>query len=150
MHRRAEKQPSKTPKVNGDETAVAMLKDTQLGCVRTQSRRSLHLSSTKVLRPIKRVKFTKATLSNANIREEKGPSLEKFCPVDPRERSPYAPKFEERSQEETERQEQCARGDAWSLAMGIYKLRKEKETTFFSPTEVWCLPARSETKPEER
>ena len=34
LHWRAEEQPSKQPKVNGDETAVAMLKDTrQLGCV---------------------------------------------------------------------------------------------------------------------
>ena len=31
-------------------------------------------------------------------------------------RSPYAMKFEERSQEATERQERCARGKAWNLA----------------------------------
>ena len=29
---------------------------------------------------------------------------------------PYAVKFEDRSQEETERQERCARGDVWKLA----------------------------------
>ena len=27
--------------------------------------------------------------------------------------------------------------------------KKEEEATFFSPTEVWCVPAPSETKPEE-
>ena len=64
----------------------------------------------------------KATLSHANIREEKGPSLEKFCSADPYERSPYAPKFEDRSQEQTERQERCARGDAWTSAKSMYRV----------------------------
>ena len=62
----------------------------------------------------------------------------------------YALKFEDGSQEETERQERCARGDAWRLAKNIYKLKEKDKTTFFSPTNVWCLPAPSVTKPEER
>ena len=76
---------------------------------------SILRKSTKVLRPIKRVRFTKAALCHVNIREEKGPSLEKICPADPCDRSPYAPKFEDRSQEETERDKSDApaemRGD---------------------------------------
>ena len=36
-------------------------------------------------------------------------------PAIPYERSPYAPKFEDRSQEETEIQERCARGDEWRM-----------------------------------
>ena len=59
-------------------------------------------------------------------------------------------KFEDRSQEETEWQERCARGDAWKLAKNIYKLKKTDKTTFFSPTNEWSLPAPSTMKPEER
>ena len=39
-------------------------------------------------------------------------------------RSPYAMKFEDRTQEETERQQRCARSKAWNLARNIYKLKK--------------------------
>ena len=38
----------------------------------------------------------------------------------PHQRSPFAVKFEDTSQEETERQERCARGDAWRLAKHIF------------------------------
>ena len=61
---------------------------------------------------IRRVRFTRAALRQANIREE-GPSLNKIQVKLPHQRSPYVMKFEDRSQEETERQERCARGDAW-------------------------------------
>ena len=37
-------------------------------------------------------------------------------PGDPHQRNPNAPKFEDRSQEETEWQERCAREAAWRLA----------------------------------
>ena len=60
-----------------------------------------------------------------------------------RQRSPYAVKFEDRSQEETERQERCARGDAWRLAKKIHMLKETDKTTFFSPTNEWSLPAPS-------
>ena len=36
-----------------------------------------------------------------------------ICPANPCERSFYAPKFDDGSQEETQRQERCARGNAW-------------------------------------
>ena len=66
------------------------------------------------------------------------------------QRSPYALKFEDGSQEETERQERCARGDAWILAKITLKLKEKDKATFFSPTNEWCLPAPSVRKPEER
>ena len=113
-------QPGKKPKKNGDKSAVAILKETrQLGCVFQDiepPKSSSILRSTKVLRPTRRVEFSNATLRHANIRKRKGPSLGIICPADPTERSPYAPKTEDRSQDETERQERCARGDAWRLA----------------------------------
>ena len=37
-------------------------------------------------------------------------------------------KFEDRSHEETERQQRCARSKAWNLAKNIYKLEEDKAT----------------------
>ena len=68
----------------------------------------------------------------------------------PHQRSPYAMKFEDTSQEETERQERCARGDAWRLAKNIYKLKEKEKTTLISPTNEWSSPAPSTIKSEER
>ena len=65
------------------------------------------------------------------------------------ERSPNAPKFEDRSQEETEWQEQGAREAAWKLAKSVLKFKEHQRATFFSPSENRCLPA-STLKPEER
>ena len=64
--------------------------------------------------------YTRAALRQANIRENKRPSLNKIQVKDSHQRSPYAVKFEDRSQEEIERQERCARGDAWRLAENIF------------------------------
>ena len=63
--------------------------------------------------------------------------------------APNAPKFEDRSQEETEWQEQGAREAAWKLAKSVLKLKEHQRTAFFSPSENRCLPA-STLKPEER
>ena len=62
----------------------------------------------KVLEPIQRVRFTQSTLRQASIREKKGPSLAKIQVNVPHQRSPNAMKFEDRSQEETQRQQRCA------------------------------------------
>ena len=55
-------------------------------------------------KPIQRVKFKKAIARHTKIRDQ-NPSLGYICPGEPHERSPNAPKFEDRSQEETEWQE---------------------------------------------
>ena len=60
------------------------------------------------------------------------------------------PKFEDRSQEETEWQERCAREAAWNLAKNILNLMEHERATFFSPSENWCLFVPSTIKPEER
>ena len=63
-------------------------------------------------KPIQSVKFTKAVARHTKIRDQ-NPSLIYIyiyiyiCPGEPHERSPNAPKFEDRSQEETEWQERC-------------------------------------------
>ena len=86
-------------------------------------------------KPIQRVKFTKAIARHTKIRDQ-NPSLGYICPGEPHERSPNAPKFEDRSQEETEWQEQGAREAAWKLAKRV-------------SSENRCLPA-STLKLEER
>ena len=73
----------------------------------------------------KRVRFTKSTLRHASIREKKGRSLGKINVKDPHQRSPYAMKFEDRSHEESERQQRCARRKAWNLAKNITSSKKK-------------------------
>ena len=59
-------------------------------------------------------------------------------------------KFEDRSQKETERQQQCARSKAWSLAKNIFKLKEKDRVTFHLPAKEWVLLAASTKEPEER
>ena len=76
-------------------------------------------------------------------------SLGYICPGAPHERSPNDPKFEGRSREETEWQEQGAREAAWKLAKNVFRLKERERATFFSSPEKRCLPA-STLKPEVR
>ena len=122
----------------------------QLGCVFQDMKapKSILRNSTNMQRPIQRVKFTRAIARHTKNRDQ-NPSLGYICPGEPRERSPNAPKIEDRSQEETEWQEQGAREAAWKLAKGVLKFKEHERATFFSPSENRCLPA-STLKPEER
>ena len=99
-------------------------------------------------KPIQRVRFTKAIARHTKIRDQ-NLSLGFFCPGEPHQRSPNAPKFEYRSQEETEWQEQGAREAAWKLAKSVLNLKEQQRAAFFSPSENRCLPA-STLKREER
>ena len=110
--------------------------------------KSILRKSTDMPKPIQRVKFTKAIARHTKIRDQ-NPSLGYICPCEPHERSPNAPKFEDRSQEETEWQEQGAREAAWKLAKNVFKLKEHQRATFFSSSENGCLPA-STLKPVER
>ena len=69
-------------------------------------------------KPMQRVKFTKVVASHAKNRDRK-PSLGMICPGEPHQRSPNGPKFEDRSQEETEWQGQGAREVACKLANSV-------------------------------
>ena len=111
---------AKGPKKNGDKSAVAMLKIAQqLGCVfqdmEPPKSSSILRKSSNIRKPIRCVRLTKAVQRHANIRYQ-NPSLGMICPGDPHQRHPNAPKFEDRSQEETEWEERCAREAAWRLA----------------------------------
>ena len=122
----------------------------QLGCVFQDMTppKSILRKSTDMSKPIQRVKFKKAIARHTKIQDQ-NPSLGYICPSEPHERSPNAPKFEDRSLEETEWQEQGAREAAWKLAKNVLKLKEHERATFFSPSENRCLPA-STLKPEER
>ena len=122
----------------------------QLGCVFQDMTppKSLLRKSTDMPKPIQCVKFKKAIARHTKIRDQ-NPSLGHICPGEPHERSPNAPKFQDRSQEETQWQEQGAREAAWKLAKSVLKLKEQERATFFSPSENRCLPA-SNLKPGER
>ena len=74
---------------------------------------SILRKSSDMRKPIRCVQFTLPR--HAYIRDQ-NPSLGYICPGEPHQRSPNAPKFEDRSQEETEWQERWAREAAWRLA----------------------------------
>ena len=170
-HRQVDEQPTKRSKKNDDKSAVAMLKknerhqrtgrpvldaihqmhDNWVAYSRIWSRRSLHRllrKSSDIRKPIRCVKFTKAVVRHADIRDQ-NPSLGMICPGELHQRNRNAPKFEDRSQEETEWQERYAHEAAGKMARCILKLKEKNRATFFSPSENRCLPA-SNLKPEER
>ena len=138
-HHQVDEQPSKRSKKNGDKSAVAMLKKHEsydrkgrpVVCNSSNTRQldmeppkssSVLRKSSDMWKPIRRVKFTKAVARHAYIRDQ-NPSLRLICPDEPHQRSPNAPKFEDRSQEETEWQEQGAREAAWKLAKNVVKIK---------------------------
>ena len=97
---------------------------------------SILRNCSNILKPTRCVRFTKAVLRHAHIRDQK-PSLGIICPGDPHQRNPNAPKFEDRSQEETEMQERYAREAAWKLAKNIRKVNdKNKNNILFTFKEL--------------
>ena len=153
-HRQVDEQPRKRSQKNDDKSAVAMLKITRnLGCVfqdmEPPKSSSIFRKNSNIVKPIRCVRFTKAVVRHAHIRDQ-NPSLGMTCPGDPHQRNSNAPKFEDRSQEETEWQERCAREAAWKLAENIQKLKEKDKKAFFSPSETWCLPPPSTLEPGER
>ena len=82
------------------------------------------------------IKFSGRTWYENQIRERKGTSRGVVQKGEPHERNPCAPKFEERTLQETSRQEECARKAAWDLARKIHKLEPEDKATFFPSVEI--------------
>ena len=128
-HRQIDEQASRRFKENGDKSAMAMQKSTrQLGCVfqdmEPPKSSSILRKSSNILKPFRCVQFRKDVVRHGNIRDQ-NPSLGMICPGDPHQRNPNAPKYEDRSREETECQERCAREAAWRLAKSILKLKEK-------------------------
>ena len=101
---------------------------------------SILRKSSNIRKPIRCVKFTKAVVRHADIRDQNR-SLGMICPGELLQRSPNAPKFEDRSEEETEWQEHGAREAAWRLAKSILKLKEKKQSSILLTSENRCLLA---------
>ena len=101
----------------------------QLGCVFQDMKppKSILRKSSDMQKPIQCVNFNEVyCTSHKNIRDQ-NPSLGYICPGEPHQRSPNAPKFEDRSQEERQWQEQGAREAAWKLAKSVLKLEEKNK-----------------------
>ena len=102
----------------------------------------------KFLGPIRRVRFTRPALRQANIRENKGPSLNKnTVQTSSSAQSLRCEILRQDLQERLQRQERCARGDAWRLARNIYKLKEwTKPHSFRLPMSGVCRPHPQENR----
>ena len=152
-HTEVDSQPCKRSKKGGAKGSVTLLKETiQLGCMSHDcpQRQSIPREYGK-LGSNHTVKFSKTTMRHAKNSGKKGPSQGIIQKCEPQERIPWAPKFEERTKNEFQRQERCSCGAVWNLAKDVKNLKKEsKKDTFYSPAEVWVVPAPSPKNPEER
>ena len=110
----------------GRNSSKRQLSDTrQLGCVFQDMTppKSILRKSTDMPKTIQRVKYKKAIARHTKIRDQ-NPSLGYICPGEPHERSPNAPKFEDRSREETEWQELGAREAAWEAGQKCVQIKR--------------------------
>ena len=92
---------------------------------------------------------TKAIARHTKIRDQ-NPSLGYICPGEPHERSPNAPKFEDRSQEETcsgKSKVPAKQRGSWPKVCQRKRSMKEQHSSHLR--KMRCLPA-STLKPEER
>ena len=101
----------------------------QLGCVfqDMEPPKSILRKNSDMQKPIQRVKFTTAIARHTQIRD-KNPSLGYSCPSEHHQRSRNAPKFEDRSQEETEWQEQGARETAWETGQKCIRIKRARKS----------------------
>ena len=146
-HWKVEEQPNKKPTKGDDKSAVAIVKSVrQLSCVSqdTEPPDSATISGkgTKVLEPRRRVRLTRAALRQANIRENKGPSLKKIQVKIPHQRSPYAMKFEDRDLQERLKDKSDApaetRGDLPNIFTSSKKRTKPHSVRL--PMSGFCRP----------
>ena len=91
-HWKFEKQPNVRPKKGDDTSAAAIVKDVRQFSgvsqdVEPPESAAISWKGTEVLGPIRRVRFTRAALRQAHIRENKGPSLGKIQVKVPHQRS---------------------------------------------------------------
>ena len=151
----AEEAPSTKSRKESAEGSVASLKEkVHIGCVSQDS-----CPKKSILRKVgklgsnasagHKVKFSGGTWHQSKIRERKGPFRGIIPKCEPHERNPCAPRFEDRSHEETSREESWAREAAWNLAKTFISSKNKDKTTFYSPVEA-KVPVFISTSPEER
>ena len=130
-HDRSGKPDKRSDKKLGRNSSKRQLSNArQVGCVFQDMTppKSILRKSTDMPKTIQRVKFKKAIARHTKIRDQ-NPSLGYICPGEPHERSPNAPKFEDRSREETEWQELGAREAAWKMAKSVFKLKEHEKSS---------------------
>ena len=108
---RRRRSPARSRRKVVGQGSVALVKDsTQLGCVfRDSHPRKSILWKVEQLGSKHTVKISKGTWHTMKIRERKGPSLGVIQKCESHERNPCAPRFEERTQDDTLHKERCAR-----------------------------------------
>ena len=84
------------------------------------------------------VQFSRRTWHTIKNGKANGLSSGIIQKCEPQERSPCAPTFAERSQEDTLQQERCARGVAWNLANISFKLKKLYGAMLYFFIENWA------------
>ena len=97
-HDRSGQPDKRSDKKLGQKSSKRQFSDArQLGCVFQDMKppKSILQKGTDMRKPIQRVTFTKAIARHTKIRDQ-NPSLGYICPNEPHERSPNAPKFEDR------------------------------------------------------
>ena len=111
---------------------MALLKEfIQQGCVSQESHpRISFLRKEGKLGSNHTVKFSKVTWHHIKIRERKGPSQGVIRKCQPQERNPRAPKFEDRTHQETLNQENQARGVAWDWRKVFTSSKKRTKLRF--------------------
>ena len=117
-HWNVEEQPNQRPKKGGDKSAVAIVKDVRpLGCVSQDTEppdsATISREGTKILGPIRRVRFTRARCIKQVSEKIKDHRLKNTKAM--------------------------RRGKAWNLAKSIYKLKdKDKLHSFRPPMSGFC------------
>ena len=108
-HRQVDKQPSKKSKKNGDKSSVAILKNTrQLGCVFSgYGAAEVFIHFAEELKHTEANPMCSIHKSRVTSRQHSRPKSIAWKVI-LISANPNAPKFEDRSQEETEWQERCA------------------------------------------
>ena len=139
-HRQVDEQPSKKSKKNGDGTAVVLLKEyTTIGLrVSGYGAAEIFIDFADELKHIEAKTYVFNSQKQCYVMptfETKNHRWKIFAQVILISVDPNAPKFEDRSQEETERQERYARDAVWKMERCILRLKEKHKTTFFSPSE---------------
>ena len=153
-HADGEEKPSKRSKKESTQGAVAILNHRKVqGCVSQKSdpKKSIQRRDEQVRGNASAghtVKFSGRTWYEIRIRETKGPSLGIIQKSDTHERNPCAPRFEERTPEETSRQEDCARIAARNLAKTNFTSSKPMIKLRF--TFLWTWWRQDQSPPHER
>ena len=130
-----------------DKNAVAIVKIVpHLGCVSQDS-------EALVSQRVKQLWGNQNTIHSVHVtsskyRGKRGPSLGNRQVKHPHQRSPHAVKFDDRSHEETERRQRCARSKEWNFAKTFTS--SKKKTNLHSFREECVHPAASAKEPEER